>query len=171
MIFFTCVPLSVVLIYSGGVGTEKETMSDCVARRHQLPLMERTDLNIMCKTVRNRSDISIEEWMVSIKLANSVFLRIHSITSYTLDFNRLYYILLNYINMKLKYLENLTDVERERPPQHIIWDWSKFSSDCGLLNIKHSSGGRSLSFTLHWLFWHFSEKWEQLSANLLFENK
>lgn len=61
MIFFTCIPLSVVLIYSGGVGTEKETMSDCIARKHQLPLMERTDLNIMCKTVRNKSDISVED--------------------------------------------------------------------------------------------------------------
>lgn len=29
--------------------------------------------------------------MVSIKLAKSVFLRIPNITSYTLDFNRLYY--------------------------------------------------------------------------------
>lgn len=58
---FTCVSLSVVLIYSEEVGTKKETMSECVARRHQLPSMERTELNIMCKTVRNKSDISIEE--------------------------------------------------------------------------------------------------------------
>lgn len=36
-------------------------MSERVARRHQLPLMERAELNIMCKTVRNKSDISIEE--------------------------------------------------------------------------------------------------------------
>lgn len=52
--------------------------------------------------------------MVSIKLAKSVFLGILNITSYTLDFNRLYYILLSYINMKLKYLEYLTNVEQEK---------------------------------------------------------
>lgn len=48
MIFFTCMPLSVVLIDSGGAGSNKETMSECVARRHQLPLMEKTELNIVC---------------------------------------------------------------------------------------------------------------------------
>ena len=86
-----CLPLSVVLICSGEVGARKGTVSECAARRHQLPLMEGTELNIMCKTVRNKSDISVEEWMVSIKPAESVFLGISKITSYTLDFNRLCY--------------------------------------------------------------------------------
>lgn len=58
---FTCMPLSVVLVYSGEVGTKEEAMSECVGRRHQLPSLERTELNIMCKTVRNKSDISVEE--------------------------------------------------------------------------------------------------------------
>lgn len=48
MIFFTCMPLSVVFIDSGEAGTNKETMSKRVARRHQLPLMEKTELNIVC---------------------------------------------------------------------------------------------------------------------------
>lgn len=41
-------PLSVVFIDSGEAGTNKETMSKRVARRHQLPLMEKTELNIVC---------------------------------------------------------------------------------------------------------------------------
>lgn len=40
--------MSVVLIDSGGAGSNKEAMPECVARRHQLPLMEKTELNIVC---------------------------------------------------------------------------------------------------------------------------
>lgn len=53
--------MSVLVIGSEEVGTQRETMSACVARRHQLPLMGRAELNVMCRTVRDKSDISIEE--------------------------------------------------------------------------------------------------------------
>lgn len=172
MFSFTCVSLSLVLINSEEVGTKKGMMSECVARRNHSPLMEGTELNKMCKTVRNKSDISIEKWMVSIKLAKSAFLRIPNIVSYTLDFNRLYNRLYQTPSQPHKYEAKISKIFNrcgtvQRPLQHTAEAWSELNCNHGFLNVKHGSEDRSLSLTVHRLFWHLSKKWKKLSTVIL----
>lgn len=102
--------------------------------------------------------------MVSINLAESVFLRIPNITSYTPDFNRLYYTpsQLHKYKAKISKIFNRCGIV-ERHLQHTVWDWSKLSSDHVLLNIECRSGSRSILLTLHWLFRHLNEKNEKNS--------
>lgn len=101
----------------------------------------------MCKTVRNKSDISIEKWMFSIKLAKFAFLRIPNIVFYTLDFNRLYNRLYQTPSQPYKYVAEISKIFNrcrtvERTLQRTAEDWSKSNSYRGFLDVKHRSEGR-----------------------------
>lgn len=101
----------------------------------------------MCKTVRNKSDISIEKWMVSIKLAKFAFLRIPNIVFYALDFNRLYNRLYQTPSQPYKYVAKISKIFNrcrtvERLLQRTAEAWSKLNSYCGFLNVKHRSEDR-----------------------------